>query len=324
MEKDWVDFRSVKQSVSIQMVLDHYHINELRKNGSELRGRCPIHKGDGSRTFHANISKNVFQCFSCKARGNVLDLVAALESCTVREAALKLKAWFGVGESHRASAHSANAATQSGEARMAKDRPSGPVNPPLGFQLRVDPGHEYGTSRGVTTATLEHFGAGLCRSKGTFAGRFVFPLHNETGQLVGYAGRSVTDAEPKYLFPPGEKGFHKSHLVYNLHRVVELNSDTVIIVEGFFSVMWLYKAGLLNAVGLLGSELSAEQEGMLCRHFGRFVLLFDGDKAGRECTQQCLVRLGQRAWVRAISLPDGTQPDHLPLGEVTELVNSAL
>jgi DNA primase len=324
MEKDWVDFRLVKQAVSMQMVLDHYGINGLRKNGNELRGRCPIHKGDGSGTFHANVSKNVFHCFSCKARGNVLDLVAALESCTVREAALKLKAWFGVGESHSVPASSVDGPTQTGEVRTEEKKPAGRVNPPLGFQLRVDPGHEYGLSRGVAIETLKHFGAGLCRSKGTFAGRFVFPLHDQSGQLVGYAGRSVNNTEPKYLFPPGGKGFHKSHLVYNLHRTLELGADTVILVEGFFSVMWLYEAGLPMAAALLGSELSAEQEGMLCRHFGRFVLLFDGDKAGRECTQQCLMRLGQRAWVRAISLPDGTQPDHLPLDEISQLVKSAL
>ncbi|MGH9822443.1 MAG: hypothetical protein ACREDR_04230 [Blastocatellia bacterium] len=47
---------------------------------------------------------------------------------------------------------------------------------------------------------------GFCRSKGTFAGRFIIPLQNETGEMVGYAGRSVDNSEPKYLFPPSSKG----------------------------------------------------------------------------------------------------------------------
>jgi len=101
MTKDWVDFKAVKQAVSMQMVLDHYHINWLRKNGDELRGRCPIHKGEGDRTFHVNLKKSAFNCFSCKARGNVLDLVAAMEQCSVRHAALKLRDWFAVGESQQ-------------------------------------------------------------------------------------------------------------------------------------------------------------------------------------------------------------------------------
>src|SRR4051812_37523217 len=94
----WVDFRAVKQAVSMQMVLDHYQVNGLKKAGDELRGRCPIHQGQGTYTFHASTSKNAFQCFagSCKARGNVLDLVAAMEKCGVRDAALKLQEWFHV------------------------------------------------------------------------------------------------------------------------------------------------------------------------------------------------------------------------------------
>ena len=323
MSNSWVDFRLVKESVSIQMVLEHYGINGLQKSGSELRGCCPIHKGEGSRAFQVNISKNVFQCFSCKARGNVLDLVAALEACTVREAALKLKDWFGVGESQPAPAPAGEAPGQTTEVK-ADDGPAGPINPPLRFQLRVDSAHEYGNGRGVSKETLEHFGAGMCVSKGTFSGRFVFPLHNEAGELVGYAGRSINDAEPKYLFPSGAKGFHKSHLLYNLHRVIELDSDTAIIVEGFFSVMWLHQAGLPAAVGLLGSELSSEQEGMLCRHFSRALLLFDGDQAGRAATDKCLERLTRRMWVKAINFDDGIQPDHLSVEEINALVKPAL
>ena len=93
-EKNWVDFKAVKAAVTIEQVLGHYGVNWLRKNEDELRGRCPIHQGDGDRTFHASVSKNAFHCFSCKARGNVLDFVAAMEHCSVRDAALKLQEWF--------------------------------------------------------------------------------------------------------------------------------------------------------------------------------------------------------------------------------------
>ena len=62
------------------------------KSGKELRGRCPIHRGEGGDTFHANTEKNAFHCFSCGAKGNALDLVAALEHSSVRDAASKLRA----------------------------------------------------------------------------------------------------------------------------------------------------------------------------------------------------------------------------------------
>ena len=86
MQDNWVDFKAVKSAVDILAVLDHYQINWLRKSKDELRGRCPIHNGQGDSSFHVNLRKNAFNCFSCKARGNVLDFVAAMEKCSVRDA----------------------------------------------------------------------------------------------------------------------------------------------------------------------------------------------------------------------------------------------
>ena len=267
-QKDWVDFRLVKQAVSIEMVLDRYGINWLRKNRDELRGRCPIHKGEGERSFHVNTAKNAFQCFSCKARGNVLDFVAAMEKCNVRDAALKLKGWFQVGDSESSptpSDHSPVGDCQ-GVGDEDTNRPV-TINAPLSFQLRVDHTNEYGLSRGLSVETLEYFCAGLCISKGMFAGRFVIPLHNAVGELVGYAGRSLDYSEPKYLFPSRDKGFYKSHILFNLHRIAP-SEKQIILVEGFFASMYLWQIGLAS-LGLLGSSLSKEQETMLVGRFER-------------------------------------------------------
>jgi hypothetical protein len=106
MATEWVDFKNVKEGVDMQMVLDHYGIKGLTKNGDELRGPCPIHRGSPrSKNFTVNTRKNAFNCFSldCKARGNVLDFVAAMEHCDVRGAALKIAEWFKIGESEPSS-----------------------------------------------------------------------------------------------------------------------------------------------------------------------------------------------------------------------------
>src|ERR1043166_8561253 len=78
MDSNWVDFKAIKQSVTISQVLDRYGV-KLKRTGKELRGRCPIHQGEGAESFHANTEKNAFHCFSCQAKGNVLDFVAAME-----------------------------------------------------------------------------------------------------------------------------------------------------------------------------------------------------------------------------------------------------
>jgi len=105
MQDNWVDFKAVKSAVTMRMVLDRYQVNWLRKKGEELQGRCPIHQGEGQDTFHISLAKNAFHCFSCKARGNVLDFVAAMENCTVREAALKLRQWFSIAAARSPSQH---------------------------------------------------------------------------------------------------------------------------------------------------------------------------------------------------------------------------
>ena len=71
MQDNWVDFKAIKTAVTIQAVLNRYQINWLRKNGEELSGQCPIHQGEGRNSFHVHLGKNAFNCFSCKARGNV-------------------------------------------------------------------------------------------------------------------------------------------------------------------------------------------------------------------------------------------------------------
>ena len=99
-KKAWVDFNLIKSAVTMEMVLVQYGITGVTRSGDEVRGVCPIHQGKSKREFSVNLSKNTFCCFApvCKARGNVLDFVAKMEHCTVRDAALKLNDWFKVTE----------------------------------------------------------------------------------------------------------------------------------------------------------------------------------------------------------------------------------
>src|SRR5919108_5739696 len=87
----WVDFAALKQSVSLAPLLRRYQVKLRRSGRDQYRGRCPIHRGEGPEAFHANLSQNIFHCFSCGAGGSVLDFVAAIEGCSLREAALRLQ-----------------------------------------------------------------------------------------------------------------------------------------------------------------------------------------------------------------------------------------
>ena len=87
----WADFAAIKRSIPLAPVLQRYQVKLRRSGRDQYRGRCPIHRGEGREAFHANLSRNLFHCFSCGAGGSVLDLVAAIEGCTLREAALWLQ-----------------------------------------------------------------------------------------------------------------------------------------------------------------------------------------------------------------------------------------
>lgn len=334
---DWVDFAKVKSSVSIVDILSRYGVGELKRKGDELVGVCPFgcgHSKTNKRVFSANTSKNNFQCFSCGVRGNVIDFVKLKESCSVRDAALLLAEWFevendnGNKEPNRGVAINLVSNSQNDN---AKEKLGNNVvenlsfNPLLSFALRVDDSHSYGTSRGLAQETILEFGCGLCLSRGMFAGRYVIPLYNERRELVGYAGRSLDEKEPRYLYPPSDKGFYKRYLLFNLHRVLRdfSSSSFVVVVEGIFSTMLIHQLGF-PCVSLLGSSLSDEQAGLLKKYFTGVVLLLDSDKAGDKGTSDALQKLVQNVFVKIVRLDEGKQPDTIPVETLKTILNKAL
>jgi DNA primase len=91
----WVNYRELKEAVSIEKVLDHYGLlSNLTRRGDSLEGACPIHGGHSPRQFRVSLRKNAYHCFSCNAGGNILDFVGAMEDVEIRAAALLLVNWF--------------------------------------------------------------------------------------------------------------------------------------------------------------------------------------------------------------------------------------
>jgi DNA primase len=307
--RGWVDFEAVKQDVSLEAVLRHYQVPGLRKCGHQLVGRCPIHRGQRDDSFRASLSKNAFHCFACQAGGNVLNFVAAMEKCSIRQAALRLQRWFSAGAP--------------GEGRSARNaelvREKEGRNPPLPFVLTgVDHFHPYLVERGIDPATAVVFGVGFYAGSGLLSGRVVIPIANARGQTVAYAGRALDDSLPKYKLPAG---FRKAWELFNLHRAAATGSQTVIVVEGYFDCLRVHRAGLPWVVALMGSSLSAEQENALLAAFDRVVLLLDADATGRAASRVIATRLSRRCWVAEVQVPDGTQPDQLSLEAIQQLLS---
>ena len=331
MADTFVDFKIIKAHVSIETVLAHYQVNLRRVNQHSLRGKCPLptHSSEqSSESFIVEKVKNVWACqsSSCVASregrkgGNVLDFVAIMERCSIRDAALKLQSWFlGASPTAQKTVEKRSVGTEQSVSEKREDDESGGVNKPLLFTLKdINHTSPYLRGRALNIETVTYFGCGFFPGRGSMNGRVVIPIHNQSGELIAYAGRTIDDSEPKYKLPAG---FRKSDVLFNLHRVARIDPafEKLIVVEGFFDCMKVHQAGLLNVVALMGSSVSEPQEKLLC-DFKQVILFLDGDDAGREAAKLIAAKLVHHTFVRIISCPDKKQPDQLSSQELWDIL----
>ncbi len=326
-----------------------YDLHLKPQPGNSYRGKCPLpthsNEKDGN-SFTATLKDNgwVWDCFSnsCIANrggrkgGNILEFVMLMERETsLYKIGCALNEWFGLnawllngsgspggrgGETPRKTNDESQLAKQLAPAIPAEESQTGcEENKPLGFQLQhIDHSHPYLTDRGITPETAEHFGVGFFPGKSRLLnGRIIFPIHNTRGDgnPVAYAGRSIDGVEPKYVFPPG---FKKSLELYNLHRV-PTDSNRIVVVEGFFTVLRFHQAGCPAVVSLMGSAASEAQIRLLAA-FPRVTLCLDPDAAGRAAAASLLPALAFLTHVRVLELPG--QPDELSPETITQLVGA--
>src|SRR3984893_1876853 len=318
---NWIDIEELKQRLDFSEVLRHYGV-ELKLKGDQHHGFCPLplHKGKkNSASFSANVKRGIWQCFGWGQHGNPLDFAILMENGNPKKGkdvqliAMKLteQFLFGFGIPHE---EAQSLATESGQKKVL-------TNVPLDFELKdLDARHPYLFRRGLKAETIERFGLGYC-SRGLLRDRIAIPIHDENGQLVGYAGRVVDDKEiseenPKYKFPGKRKRdgvtyeFKKSLLLYNAHRF-KAPVDDLAVVQGFTSVWWLTQAGISDVVGTMGASCSFEQGKRITSLIspqGRLWIFVDGDEAGERCAVELFRRVAPERSVRWIRPTEGMQP----------------
>ncbi len=327
--KNWIDFKELRARLVFADVLRHYGV-EVKANGEQHHGFCPLPNHGGqkrSASFSANLTKGIFHCFGCGAKGNALDFAVLMEKLnpengeSLRIVALKLQERFG------------------GPLAESKPLPAAPsakasvVNAPLDFELKgLDAEHPYLSKRGFAPETIAAFGLGYC-GRGMLKGRVAIPLHDEQGRLLGYAGRLVDDAavtpdNPKYLLPSKRERdgtlheFKKSLFLYNGFRL-KGPLDDLIVVEGFPSAWWLTQLGFPRVVALMGADCSARQGELivsLVKPAGRVWLLPDGNDAGVRCAQCAFTHVAPHRFVRCVKLAENQQPTDFQRGDLARLL----
>jgi DNA primase len=349
----WIDFKQLKQRVSIEDVLNRYGLTgKLTRKGDQLVGTCPIHHqgGDGQsnkQQFSVNVKKNAFRCWAarCGKKGDQIALVAALEGVEMRRAALLMQEWFGVQSESAPATDRSNAPHEATPTTAAAAVPSAEdmlkENEPLGwFYQSLQPDHPYLLDR-LSPATIAEFGKvkarrkgelveatdqlGFC-AKGFHQGRIAIPISDAEGTLMALAGRwvgpeeTIPEGEGKYKLPPAEQ-FRKSLALFSLHRAIANAGPKriVVVCEGFFQVMKLWEYGYRCCVALMGNSISERQAALLSTHFKAALVFLDAgaDAAAAEVAGKLAAR---GVWVKVIQCPDGKQPDTVPAEELKRLL----
>jgi DNA primase len=154
-----------------------------------------------------------------------------------------------------------------------------------------------------------------------FRNRVMFPIRGLTGEVIGFGGRVLDDAKPKYINSPETPLFSKGRELYGLFeaRTMLRERGHALVVEGYMDVVALAQSGFGNAVATLGTACTAEHVAKLFRFTDTIVFAFDGDAAGRRAAaralEAALPHLSDLRSVRFLFLP----PEHDPDSYVREL-----
>ncbi len=314
----------------------------MKQRGGRFSALCPFHR-ERTPSFFINDDKGSYHCFGCGAGGSVFRFVMEMDKINFPEAVRKLGAKAGIAIEEQESeadklrkglvsviykAHqqffSLLLSKEGVDARkILKERG---FNKEICEEWKIGfAPKSYALSGNADNLTL----SGLTYDNGTlrFTNRIMFGIADESGTLVGFSGRTTDNHPAKYLNSPESSIFHKGKLLYGLDKAKRsiIDSGQAVIVEGQIDTIRCHLSGITNAVAPLGTGFTASHGSTIRRLCGEAVLVFDGDKAGKEAASKAfagLASLGVK--VRAVMLPDG-DPDSFIVsgGDLASLISEA-
>jgi len=316
-------------------------VTPLKIAGKSYKGLCPFHR-EKTPSFTVDRGKGLFYCFGCGTGGDVFKFLTLTERFTFPEAVEHVAARVGIDLPRRKRTsresekddlfeildeasnafHQALGFPDNAAARYLRERRVAPeIIKKYGFGYAPDM-WDYIASRltgKFGEKRLETAGLIMPRKSGSgfydrFRNRLMIPIHSETGQIVGFGGRSLDGSEPKYLNSPESELFNKSRLLYNLHRSKDAmrRLQRAILVEGYFDAIALDHAGVPGVVASMGTSFTLEQCRLLRRFARQVVISYDGDDAGRRAAVRAAAPLlASDLAVSVVDLQGEKDPDSL-------------
>lgn len=286
----------------------------LTKKGSSYFGLCPFHN-EKSPSFSVSREKQMYYCFGCGAGGNVFTFIMEYENYTFVEALKMLAERAGV---ELPEMEYSKEAKEKADLKVSVLEVNKLAAKYYYAQLKTDNGklaHEYLTKRKLSEETITAFGLGYSnkysddlyrylKTKGysdeviskaglisiderkgvydKFWNRVMFPIMDVNNRVIGFGGRVMGDAKPKYLNSPETIVFDKSRNLYGLNRARTSRKPYFLICEGYMDVIALHQAGFTNAVASLGTALTSGHASLIKRYVNEVYLTYDSDEAGTK------------------------------------------
>jgi DNA primase len=331
---------SVREAGDIVRIISDYV--PLKRAGTRMKGLCPFHE-EKTPSFSVDPTTQLFYCFGCQTGGDVFKFVMLYENADFTEAVKILADRCGVPLPEPTGRRDDDPYERTLEMnrRAAVFFRERLLDPEGGRRCR-----DYLERRGITSETAEFLGLGYApdtwealrghlQSKGfkaseltrggltvprksgageydRFRDRLIFPIRDLSGRTVAFGGRTLGDAEPKYINSPETPTYTKGEHLYGLDlagRSIR-REGYAIVVEGYLDLAPLVQAGFENVVASLGTAFTPAQAKRLARYAQRVVISYDGDAAGAAATIRSLDMLLETGFdVRVVELPAGVDPD---------------
>ncbi|MBS7827759.1 DNA primase [Wohlfahrtiimonas chitiniclastica] len=296
----------------------------LKKMGNSFKACCPFHQ-EKSPSFMVNQSKQLYHCFGCGAKGNVVTFLMEYEKLEFIESIEYLAHHEGMVVPYERRSNVSPEAEKRTQTTLTALEEANQF-----FQRELaKPNHQhardYLTNRDLNSEDIARFNIGFApdswnallmtlKSKGAsektleeagliipaqnkvnhfydrFRDRVMFPIRNRKGQTIAFGGRIIGAGEPKYLNSPETPVFHKGKELYGLYELRRdvRNYNEILVVEGYMDVVMMSHFGIQNVVATLGTAMSNTQVANLFRYTHSIVFCFDGDEAGQKAAYKAM------------------------------------
>ncbi len=320
----------------------------LKRAGNSYVGLCPFHN-EKTPSFSVSRQKQVYYCFGCHRGGNVISFVEEYNNMGFWEAMEYLAQRAGIRLPEKEISSAERRSMSERTELLDVNRLAGTyyycsLRSPAGKS-----GMDYLVKRGLSEETMKAFALGFApktpsdglyrymKSKGIsddllrrsglmnvderrgtmydkFWNRVIFPILDPSNRIIGFGGRVMGDAKPKYLNSPETKIFDKSRSLYALNLARRSREDYLVLCEGYMDVISMHQAGFTNAVASLGTSLTPGHCSLLSRYTKKVVLSYDSDNAGVAAAMRAIPML-RRAGItpKVLRLDPYKDPDELIL-----------